>query len=127
LQHRALYHSSQLVNCVVLCIVCVLMCTVLLPHILCLSEHHLSESKLQLIHLTKYSLGANYCRKTFLKGGISIFVYRNLKYKTINIMSTIKIRTLKFVQSNWTQHLINYAFWLFIDLQGVILQISLNN
>jgi len=29
------------------------------------------------------------------------------------------------VQSNWTQHLINYAFWLFIDLQGVILQISL--
>jgi len=30
-----------------------------LPHILCLSEHHLSESELQLIHLTNYSLGAN--------------------------------------------------------------------
>jgi hypothetical protein len=29
-----------------------------LPHILCLSKHHLSESKLQLIHLTDYSLGA---------------------------------------------------------------------
>jgi exonuclease III len=56
-----------------------------LPHILCLSEHHLSESELQLIHLTNYSLGANYCRKTFLKGGVSIFVYRNLKYNTINI------------------------------------------
>ena len=41
-----------------------------LPHILCLSEHHLSESKLQLIPLTKYSLEANYCRKTFLKGGV---------------------------------------------------------
>jgi sulfite reductase alpha subunit-like flavoprotein len=25
-----------------------------LPHILCLSEHHLSESKLQLIHLINY-------------------------------------------------------------------------
>ena len=35
-------------------------------------------------------------------------------------MSTIQIRTLKLVQSNWTQRLINYAFWLFIDLQGVI-------
>jgi len=56
-----------------------------LPHILCLSEHHLSESKLQLIYLTNYSLGANYCRKNFLKGGVSIFVYRNLKYNTINI------------------------------------------
>jgi hypothetical protein len=55
------------------------------PHILCLSEHHLSESELQLIHLTHYSLRANYCRKTFLKGGVSIFVYRNLKYNTINI------------------------------------------
>jgi hypothetical protein len=38
-----------------------------LPNILCLSEHHLSESELQLIHLTNYSLVANYCRKTFLK------------------------------------------------------------
>ena len=56
-----------------------------LPHNLCLSEHHLSESELQLIHLTNYSPGANYCRKNFLKGGVSIFVYRNLKYKTINI------------------------------------------
>jgi len=56
-----------------------------LPHILCLSEDHLSESKLQLIHLTKYSLGVNYCRKIFLKGGVRIFVYTNLKYNSINI------------------------------------------
>ena len=56
-----------------------------LPHILCSSEHHLSESELQLTHLSSYSLWASYCRKTFLKGGVSIFVYRNLKYNTINI------------------------------------------
>jgi len=43
------------------------------------------ESELQLIHLTNYSLGANYCRKNFLKGCVSIFVYRKLKYKVINI------------------------------------------
>jgi len=54
-------------------------------HILCLSEHHLSESELQLIHLANYLLGASYCRKTFLKGGVSMFVYRNPKYNTINI------------------------------------------
>jgi len=56
-----------------------------LPHILRLSEHHLSESELQLTHLTNYSLGASYCRKTVLKRGVSIFVYRKLKYNTINI------------------------------------------
>jgi hypothetical protein len=56
-----------------------------LAHILCLSEHHLSESELQLTHLSNYSLGASYCGKTFLKGGVSIFVYRNLTCNTINI------------------------------------------
>jgi hypothetical protein len=56
-----------------------------LPHILCLAEHHLSVSKLQVTHLTNYSLGARYCRKTFLKGGIIISFYRKLKYNTINI------------------------------------------
>ena len=56
-----------------------------LPHIPCLPGHHLSDSELQLIHLPNYSIWANYCRKTFLKGGVSIFVYRNLKYNTKNI------------------------------------------
>ena len=37
------------------------------PLILCLSERHLSESELQLVHLTNYSLGAKYCRKCFSK------------------------------------------------------------
>ena len=36
-------------------------------------------------HLTNHSLGASYCSKTFLKGDVSVFVYRNLKYNTINI------------------------------------------
>jgi len=38
-----------------------------------------------LTHLANYSLGASYCRKTFLKRDVIIFVYRNLKYNNINI------------------------------------------
>ena len=46
-----------------------------LPHILCLSEHHLNESELQMIHLTNYSLGTNYCRKTFSKE-VSVYLFK---------------------------------------------------
>jgi len=38
-----------------------------LPHILCLSEHHLSQSELQLIYLTNYSLGPTTVEKLFSK------------------------------------------------------------
>jgi exonuclease III len=55
------------------------------PYILCLSEHHLNKDELQLIHFTDYLLGTKYCRKTFLKGGVCIFVAKNLIYKTINL------------------------------------------
>jgi len=72
-----------------------------LPHILCLSERHLSESDLQLIHLTNYSLEASYCRKTFLKGSVSMFVYRNLKYNTIN---TDKYNTHKYNTHKYNTH-----------------------
>jgi hypothetical protein len=47
------------------------------PHIFCISELHLRESELWLTHLANYLLGASYCRKTFLKGGVSIFVYNH--------------------------------------------------
>ena len=56
---------------------------IMIPHVLCLSEHHLSEHELKLVNLRNYSLGASYCRKTFLKGGVSIFVCRKLKYNTV--------------------------------------------
>ena len=38
-----------------------------------------------MVNLRNYSLGASYCRKTFLKGGVSIFVCRKLKYNTISL------------------------------------------
>jgi hypothetical protein len=37
------------------------------------------------IHLENYKLGAKYCRKSMEKGGVSIFVQKNLKFTNVNI------------------------------------------
>jgi hypothetical protein len=46
------------------------------PHILCFSEHHLKQIELEQINLEGYKLGAAYCRKSLLKGGVCIFVHK---------------------------------------------------
>ena len=59
---------------------------IMIFHTFCVYQNTtMSEFELQSTHLSNYSWGASYCRKTFLKGGVSIFVYRNLKYNFINI------------------------------------------
>jgi hypothetical protein len=45
-----------------------------LPHILCFSEHHLSESELQLTHLTNYSATVG---KLFLKE-VSVYLFTEI-------------------------------------------------
>jgi hypothetical protein len=49
------------------------------PHILCFSEHHLKEKELEQISLEGCKLGAAYCRKSLLKGGICIFVHKKIQ------------------------------------------------
>jgi hypothetical protein len=41
-----------------------------LPHVLCISEHHLNQLELGLIQLDNYTLGASYCRNSLKKGGV---------------------------------------------------------
>jgi hypothetical protein len=37
------------------------------------------------VNLENYTLGASYCRENIAKGGVSIFVKKNLKFKQIDI------------------------------------------
>ena len=45
-----------------------------LPHILCSSQHHLSDSELQLTHLSNYSLVPAAVGKLFLKE-VSVYLF----------------------------------------------------
>jgi hypothetical protein len=40
------------------------------PHILCFSEHHMSQSNLYLINIENYILGASFCHQSHQKGGV---------------------------------------------------------
>jgi exonuclease III len=55
------------------------------PHILCFPEHHLKQLELDQINLDGFILGASYCRKKLLKGGVSIFVHENYKFLNVDL------------------------------------------
>jgi exonuclease III len=57
------------------------------PHALCLTEHHMSSLDVDFVTIDQYNLGAVYCRNTFSKGGVCIYVHNSLNYSNINLDS----------------------------------------
>jgi len=55
------------------------------PHLLCLTEHHLKEFKINNVHIENYTLGASNCRHSRTHGGVGIFVHNSLSYTAINL------------------------------------------
>jgi hypothetical protein len=55
------------------------------PYILCFSEHHLKKFELDQINVDGYRLGAAYCRQVVKRGGVCIFVQKNLKYTNTDL------------------------------------------
>jgi exonuclease III len=56
-----------------------------LPDILCFTEPHLAVSEIQSVCIDNYTLGAYYCRKQALKGGVCIFINNNQTSSTLNV------------------------------------------
>jgi hypothetical protein len=56
-----------------------------LPRVICLTEPHLNQNEMESISILRYKLGAQYCRKNYLKGGTCIFLHETLEYETINL------------------------------------------
>jgi hypothetical protein len=53
-------------------------------------EHHLKQLELDQINLDGYKLGAAYCRKSLLKGGISVFVHEKYNYLNVDLSKFCK-------------------------------------
>jgi hypothetical protein len=56
-----------------------------LSHILCLSDHHLKQFKLDHVSLDGYKLATSHCRKDKEKDGVCIFVHNNLNFSKVNL------------------------------------------
>ena len=48
-----------------------------LPHIWCLTEHHLRQFQIQHIRMDDYNFGAEFSRQSFSEGG-SVCLYKNI-------------------------------------------------
>ena len=45
---------------------------------MCFSEHHMTEYNLNLLDISNYTLGAAFCRQTDQKGGVCIYIRKDL-------------------------------------------------
>jgi len=61
-----------------------------LPHIICLTEHHVRKKETDTVCIPNYELGAQYSR-TFLQcGGACIYIHENIKYTKVEVQKYCK-------------------------------------
>ena len=66
-----------------------------LPHILCITEHHLNIMELNHVSFEKYTLGAQFCRTHLKKGGVVMYIHNNISFKTIDLSKFCKEKDIE--------------------------------
>jgi hypothetical protein len=64
-------------------------------HLICLREHHLKDCETDITPISKYKLGAKYCRKKLKSGGVCIYSQEALNSQTSICKNTVRNRILK--------------------------------
>jgi hypothetical protein len=55
--------------------------------VLCFSEHHMSENNLSLLNIPNYVLGSCFSRCRFQKGGVCIFVHKDICFSQVELLN----------------------------------------
>jgi hypothetical protein len=55
-----------------------------MPHLICLTEHHLKCSKIEVSHIPAFKLVAKNCRTTLKGRGVCIYIHKNIKFSNIS-------------------------------------------
>jgi len=62
---------------------------------LCFSEQHMSESNLCLINIENYNLGISFCHQIHQKGGVCIYVRKDVYYKSLDLTGYCEEKNLE--------------------------------
>jgi hypothetical protein len=65
------------------------------PHIPCFTEHHMEEQDLLHLTLPGYILGSSLCHKNLQRGGVCIFVRKDLYFNKIDISHNSREKDLE--------------------------------
>jgi hypothetical protein len=60
------------------------------PHVICLTEHHLKDYEIDATPISRYKVGAKYCRKKLKNGGVCIYIHEILNFTNINLQKHCK-------------------------------------
>jgi hypothetical protein len=66
-----------------------------LPDILCISEHHLKSMQIQLILSEEYNLCTEFCRQSFHKGGVCMYILKRFSFSVINLTEHCRDKDLE--------------------------------
>jgi hypothetical protein len=66
-----------------------------IPHVMCISEHHLNHVQIQLITTDEYKRCTDYCRQSFQKGGVCMYILKKLSFTSINLTKYCKDKDLE--------------------------------
>jgi exonuclease III len=56
-----------------------------LPHVMCLTEHHVNILEKTYVNIEGYTIRAQFCRVLYEKGGVIIYVHNSLQYTNIDL------------------------------------------
>jgi hypothetical protein len=65
------------------------------PNVTCFTEHHIPELSAGFINLENYILGASFSRCRHQKGGICIFVQKNLSFNCVDLSKFCEEKTIE--------------------------------
>jgi len=66
-----------------------------LPHVMCLTEHHLKSQEVGYVVMENHTVGAHYCRSVYQRGGAIIYVHNSLKFSNIDLSGHCKEKDIQ--------------------------------
>ena len=103
-------------------------------HVICVTEHHLKDYEIDKVCISKYKLGAKYCRLNLKNGGLCIYILDSLTYDNIDLTKYSKDQDLEICAIKLQSQLKNVIifclyrapsgnFGNFLNLMGKILHL----